>query len=71
MEDPQLYIRIVAVLSRWTKLKAPVLNFSGSADTNVPPAQKLVIFPRAASIYDKVPVKFVSLPGRAGTARAN
>src|SRR5262245_15946509 len=44
------------------KIKAPVLIFHGTNDTNVPPAQSWSYF-RALQYYDKVPVKFVVFPG--------
>ena len=61
MEDPQLYIR-KSPFFKINKIKAPVLIFQGSADTNVPPAQSWSYF-RALQYYDKVPVKFVVFPG--------
>ena len=44
------------------KVKAPVLIFHGTNDTNVPTAQSWSFF-RALQYYDKVPVKFVLFPG--------
>jgi dipeptidyl aminopeptidase/acylaminoacyl peptidase len=61
MEDPQLYIR-KSPFFKMDKVKAPVLIFQGSADTNVPPAQSWSFF-RALQYYGKVPVKFVVFPG--------
>jgi dipeptidyl aminopeptidase/acylaminoacyl peptidase/formylglycine-generating enzyme required for sulfatase activity len=61
MEDPQLYIR-KSPFFKMDKIKAPVLIFHGTADTNVPPAQSWSYF-RALQYYDKVPVKFVIFPG--------
>jgi dipeptidyl aminopeptidase/acylaminoacyl peptidase len=61
MEDPQLYIR-KSPFFKMDKIKAPVLIFHGTADTNVPPAQSWSYF-RVLQYYDKVPVKFVIFPG--------
>jgi dipeptidyl aminopeptidase/acylaminoacyl peptidase/formylglycine-generating enzyme required for sulfatase activity len=61
MADPELYIR-KSPFFKMDKVKAPVLIFHGSADTNVPPAQSWSFF-RALQYYDKVPVKFVVFPG--------
>jgi dipeptidyl aminopeptidase/acylaminoacyl peptidase len=61
MEDPQLYIR-KSPFFKMDKVKAPVLIFHGTADTNVPPAQSWSYF-RVLQYYDKVPVKFVIFPG--------
>jgi dipeptidyl aminopeptidase/acylaminoacyl peptidase len=61
MEDPLLYIR-KSPFFKMDKIKAPVLIFHGTADTNVPPAQSWSYF-RALQYYDKVPVKFVIFPG--------
>jgi dipeptidyl aminopeptidase/acylaminoacyl peptidase len=61
MEDPQLYIR-KSPFFKMDKIKAPVLIFHGTNDTNVPPAQSWSYF-RALQYYDKVPVKFVLFPG--------
>jgi dipeptidyl aminopeptidase/acylaminoacyl peptidase/formylglycine-generating enzyme required for sulfatase activity len=61
MEDPQLYIR-KSPFFKMDKIRAPVLIFHGTADTNVPPAQSWSYF-RALQYYDKVPVKFVIFPG--------
>src|SRR5579863_2997903 len=61
MEDPELYIR-KSPFFKMDKVKAPVLIFHGSADTNVPTAQSWSFF-RALQYYDKVPVKFVLFPG--------
>jgi dipeptidyl aminopeptidase/acylaminoacyl peptidase len=61
MEDPELYIR-KSPFFKMDKVKAPVLIFHGSADTNVPPAQSWSYF-RALQYYGKVPVKFVVFPG--------
>jgi len=61
MEDPELYIR-KSPFFKMDKVKAPVLIFHGSADTNVPPAQSWSFF-RALQYYGQVPVKFVIFPG--------
>jgi len=61
MEDPELYIR-KSPFFKMDKVKAPVLIFHGTADSNVPPAQSWSFF-RALQYYDKVPVKFVVFPG--------
>jgi dipeptidyl aminopeptidase/acylaminoacyl peptidase len=61
MEDPELYIR-KSPFFKMDKIKAPVLIFHGTADTNVPPAQSWSYF-RALQYYGKVPVKFVIFPG--------
>jgi dipeptidyl aminopeptidase/acylaminoacyl peptidase/formylglycine-generating enzyme required for sulfatase activity len=61
MEDPDLYIK-KSPFFKMDKVKAPVLIFHGSADTNVPPAQSWSFF-RVLQYYDKVPVKFVVFPG--------
>jgi dipeptidyl aminopeptidase/acylaminoacyl peptidase len=61
MEDPELYIR-KSPFFKMDKVKAPVLIFHGSADTNVPPAQSWSYF-RVLQYYGKVPVKFVVFPG--------
>ena len=61
MEDPELYIR-KSPFFKMDKIKAPVLIFHGTADTNVPPAQSWSYF-RALQSYGKVPVKFVIFPG--------
>jgi dipeptidyl aminopeptidase/acylaminoacyl peptidase len=61
MEDPELYIR-KSPFFKMDKVKAPVLIFHGTADTNVPPAQSWSFF-RALQYYGKVPVKFVVFPG--------
>jgi dipeptidyl aminopeptidase/acylaminoacyl peptidase len=61
MEDPELYIR-KSPFFKMDKVKAPVLIFHGTNDTNVPTAQSWSYF-RALQYYDKVPVKFVLFPG--------
>ncbi len=61
MEDPELYIR-KSPFFKMDKVKAPVLIFHGTADTNVPPAQSWSFF-RALQYYGTVPVKFVVFPG--------
>jgi dipeptidyl aminopeptidase/acylaminoacyl peptidase len=61
MEDPELYIR-KSPFFKMDKIKAPVLIFHGTNDTNVPTAQSWSYF-RALQYYDKVPVKFVLFPG--------
>jgi dipeptidyl aminopeptidase/acylaminoacyl peptidase len=61
MEDPDLYIR-KSPFFKMDKVKAPVLIFHGTADTNVPTAQSWSYF-RALQYYGKVPVKFVLFPG--------
>jgi len=61
MEDPELYIR-KSPFFKMDKVKAPVLIFHGTNDTNVPPAQSWSFF-RALQYYGKVPVKFVVFPG--------
>jgi dipeptidyl aminopeptidase/acylaminoacyl peptidase len=61
MEDPELYIR-KSPFFKMDKIKAPVLIFHGTADTNVPPAQSWSYF-RALQYYGNVPVKFVVFPG--------
>jgi dipeptidyl aminopeptidase/acylaminoacyl peptidase len=61
MEDADLYIR-KSPFFKMDKIKAPVLIFHGTNDTNVPPAQSWSYF-RALQYYDKVPVKFVVFPG--------
>jgi dipeptidyl aminopeptidase/acylaminoacyl peptidase/formylglycine-generating enzyme required for sulfatase activity len=61
MEDPNLYIR-KSPFFKMDKVKAPVLIFHGTADTNVPTAQSWSYF-RALQYYGKVPVKFVIFPG--------
>jgi pimeloyl-ACP methyl ester carboxylesterase len=61
MEDPDLYVR-KSPFFKMDKVKAPVLIFHGTADTNVPPAQSWSYF-RALQYYGKVPVKFVIFPG--------
>jgi dipeptidyl aminopeptidase/acylaminoacyl peptidase len=60
-EDPDLYIK-KSPFFKMDKIKAPVLIFHGTADTNVPPAQSWSYF-RALQYYDQVPVKFVVFPG--------
>jgi dipeptidyl aminopeptidase/acylaminoacyl peptidase len=60
-EDPELYIR-KSPFFKMDKIKAPVLIFHGTNDTNVPPAQSWSYF-RALQYHDKVPVKFVVFPG--------
>jgi len=60
-EDPDLYIK-KSPFFKMDKIKAPVLIFHGTNDTNVPPAQSWSYF-RALQYYDKVPVKFVVFPG--------
>jgi dipeptidyl aminopeptidase/acylaminoacyl peptidase len=60
-EDPQLYIR-KSPFFKLDTVKAPVLIFHGTADTNVPPAQSWSYF-RALEYHGKVPVKFVVFPG--------
>jgi dipeptidyl aminopeptidase/acylaminoacyl peptidase len=61
MEDPELYLR-KSPFFKMDRVKAPVLIFHGTADTNVPPAQSWSFF-RALQYYGKVPVKFVVFPG--------
>ncbi len=61
MEDPDLYIR-KSPFFKMDKVKASVLIFHGTADTNVPTAQSWSYF-RALQYYGKVPVKFVIFPG--------
>jgi len=61
MEDPNLYVR-KSPFFKMDKVKAPVLIFHGTADTNVPPAQSWSYF-RALQYYGNVPVKFVIFPG--------
>ncbi len=61
MEDPNLYIH-KSPFFKMDKVKAPVLIFHGTADTNVPPAQSWSYF-RALQYYGNVPVKFVIFPG--------
>jgi len=61
MEDPELYIR-KSPFFKMDKVRAPVLIFHGSADTNVPPAQSWSYF-RVLQYYGNVPVKFVVFPG--------
>jgi dipeptidyl aminopeptidase/acylaminoacyl peptidase/formylglycine-generating enzyme required for sulfatase activity len=61
MEDPDLYIR-KSPFFKMGKVRAPVLIFHGTADTNVPTAQSWSYF-RALQYYGKVPVKFVIFPG--------
>ncbi len=61
MEDPDLYVR-KSPFFKMDKVKAPVLIFHGTADTNVPTAQSWSYF-RALQYYGKVPVKFVIFPG--------
>jgi dipeptidyl aminopeptidase/acylaminoacyl peptidase len=61
LEDPELYVR-KSPFFKMDQVKAPVLIFHGSADTNVPTAQSWSFF-RALQYYDKVPVKFVLFPG--------
>ena len=60
-EDPDLYIK-KSPFFKMDKIKAPVLIFHGTNDTNVPPAQSWSYF-RALQYYDKVPVRFVVFPG--------
>jgi len=60
-EDPELYIR-KSPFFKMDKIKAAVLIFHGTNDTNVPPAQSWSYF-RALQYYGKVPVKFVVFPG--------
>ena len=60
-EDPQLYIR-KSPFFKMDRVKAPVLIFHGTADTNVPPAQSWSYF-RALQYHGTVPVKFVVFPG--------
>src|SRR5262245_18084126 len=62
MEDPDLYIR-KSPFFKMDKIRAPVLIFHGSNDTNVPPAQSWSNY-RALQYYDQVPVKFVVFPGQ-------
>jgi dipeptidyl aminopeptidase/acylaminoacyl peptidase len=59
--DPDLYIK-KSPFFKMDKIKAPVLIFHGTNDTNVPPAQSWSYF-RALQYYGKVPVKFVVFPG--------
>jgi dipeptidyl aminopeptidase/acylaminoacyl peptidase len=61
MEDPELYIH-KSPFFKMDKVKAPVLIFHGTQDTNVPPAQSWSYF-RVLQYYGKVPVKFVVFPG--------
>jgi dienelactone hydrolase len=61
MEDPELYIR-KSPFFKMDKVRAPVLIFHGTADTNVPPAQSWSYF-RVLQYYGHVPVKFVVFPG--------
>jgi dipeptidyl aminopeptidase/acylaminoacyl peptidase len=61
MQDPQLYIN-KSPFFKMDRVKAPVLIFHGTADTNVPPAQSWSYF-RVLQYYGKVPVKFVLFPG--------
>jgi dipeptidyl aminopeptidase/acylaminoacyl peptidase len=61
MQDPQLYID-KSPFFKMDRVKAPVLIFHGTADTNVPPSQSWSYF-RALQYYGKVPVKFVVFPG--------
>jgi len=61
MQDPQLYIN-KSPFFKMDKVKAPVLIFHGSADTNVPPAQSWSYF-RVLQYYGQVPVKFIVFPG--------
>jgi Prolyl oligopeptidase family len=61
MEDPELYIR-KSPFFKMDKVKALVLIFHGTADTNVPPARSWSFF-RALQYYDQVPVRFVVFPG--------
>ncbi len=60
-EDPQLYIK-KSPFFKMNTVKAPVLIFHGTADTNVPPAQSWSYF-RALQYHGNVPVKFVVFPG--------
>jgi dipeptidyl aminopeptidase/acylaminoacyl peptidase len=60
MQDPQLYIS-KSPFFKMDQVKAPVLIFHGTADTNVPPAQSWSYF-RVLQYYGKVPVKFVVFP---------
>jgi dienelactone hydrolase len=60
-EDPQLYLR-KSPFFKLDTVKAPVLIFHGTADTNVPPAQSWSYF-RALQFHGKIPVKFVVFPG--------
>jgi dipeptidyl aminopeptidase/acylaminoacyl peptidase len=60
-EDPQLYIK-KSPFFKLDTVKAPVLIFHGTADTNVPPAQSWSYF-RALQFHGNVPVKFVVFPG--------
>ena len=60
-EDPDLYIK-KSPFFKMDKIKAPVLIFHGTNDTNVPPAQSWSYF-RALQYYGQVPVKFVVFPG--------
>jgi len=60
-EDPQLYIK-KSPFFKLDTVKAPVLIFHGTADTNVPLAQSWSYF-RALQFHEKVPVKFVVFPG--------
>ncbi len=61
MEDPEMYVR-KSPFFKMDKVKAPVLIFHGTADTNVPTSQSWSYF-RALQYYGKVPVKFVIFPG--------
>src|SRR4030095_6641008 len=61
MEDPELYIR-KSPFFKMDKIKAPVLIFHGTNDTNVTPAPSWSYF-RALQYYGKVPVRFVVFPG--------
>jgi hypothetical protein len=67
MEDPDLYIS-KSPFFKMDKVKAPVLIFHGTADTNVPTAQSWSFF-RALQYYGKVPVKFVVFPGEPHSPR--
>lgn len=60
LEDPELYIR-KSPLFQLDKIKAPVLIFHGTEDTNVPPSQSWTYY-RALYHLNKT-VRFVLFPG--------
>jgi len=61
LEDPELYIR-KSPLFQMDKIRAAVLIFHGTEDTNVPPSQSWTYY-RALYHLNKVPVRYLVFPG--------